>query len=132
MLEFVFELLFEIFGEVLLQVVFGSVSEAGLHIVRNPDREPRDTSPWLLVLGYSLLGAILGGLSLIFFPHAFIHHPMARFANLLLSPTASGLSMALLGAWRRRRGQQVLGIDRFAYGFLMGLAMSGVRFAFAD
>ncbi len=130
-MEFLFELIVEIFGEALLQIVFGALSEAGLHIVRHPDREPRATSPWLLATGYALLGALLGGLSLLAFPHALIHAPAARLLNLLLGPTASGLTMAILGAWRRRRGQQVLTIDRFAYGFVMGLGMALVRWQFA-
>lgn len=131
-MEFLFELLLEIFGEALLQVVFGSMGEAGQHLLRNPEHEPRERSPWVLGLGYALLGALAGAISLLLLPHGLIRHPIARFANLLLSPLAAGLSAALLGAWRRRRGQQVLGLDRFVYGFAMGLAMAGVRYAFTD
>jgi len=39
--------------------------------------------------------------------------------------------MAILGAWRARRGQQVLRIDRFAYGYLFALSIALVRFYFA-
>jgi hypothetical protein len=36
-----------------------------------------------------------------------------------------------MGAWRARRGQQVLRIDRFAYGYLFALSLGLVRFYFA-
>ncbi len=36
-----------------------------------------------------------------------------------------------MGALRARRGQAVLGIDRFAYGYLFALALAVIRFASA-
>jgi hypothetical protein len=39
--------------------------------------------------------------------------------------------MAGMGAWRARRGQPVLRIDKFAYGFLFALALALVRYFFA-
>jgi hypothetical protein len=126
-------LLLELCGEGVLQLTFSALSEAGLHVVRNPEKAKSAGKPsaWLLVLGYALLGALAGGLSLLIFHNSFIHHPAARLANLVLSPVAGGLGMALLGAWRRRRGQDTIELDRFAYGFLFALAMSMVRFFFA-
>jgi hypothetical protein len=40
--------------------------------------------------------------------------------------------MALLGAWRARRGQDLIRLDRFAYGYLFALAMAAMRFALGD
>ena len=40
----------------------------------------------------------------------------------------SGLSMAAIGAWRARRGQNLLRMDRFAYGFFFALTMALVRY----
>jgi hypothetical protein len=39
--------------------------------------------------------------------------------------------MAAIGAWRARRGEPVLRIDRFAYGYLFALSLALVRFFFA-
>ena len=36
-----------------------------------------------------------------------------------------------LGAWRARRGDELLRIDRFAYGYLFSFALALVRFRFA-
>ena len=125
-MEIIVELILELFGEVLLQIVFEALAEAGLHIVKRPDRAP--AHPALLVVGYALLGLIAGALSLLVLPESLMHTRNGRIACLLLAPVASGLAMGLLGAWRQRRGQGVVGLDRFAYGYLFALGMALVRF----
>jgi hypothetical protein len=40
--------------------------------------------------------------------------------------------MCLMGAWRARRGDDVLRIDRFAYGYVFALSLALVRFIFAQ
>jgi hypothetical protein len=132
MIEFIIELLLEFFGELLLQVVMQSLAEAGLHLLRRPDDHPAPPSVWLLALGYALLGAVVGGLSLLLFSHSFMHTPLARLGNLALAPIAGGLSMALIGAWRQRRGQGLLALDRFSYGALFGLCLALVRYVWAS
>jgi hypothetical protein len=130
-MEFIIEVLLELFGELLLQVVMQALAEAGLHAVRRPGERP-PPSPWLLVLGYGLLGLVVGGLSLLLFPHSLLHSRPARLVGLGLTPVASGLAMALLGAWRLRRGQPQLAMDRFAYGYLFALVVALVRFSWAQ
>lgn len=125
-MEFIFEVLLELFGEVLLQVVLQALAEAGLHAVRKPGARA-EPSPWLLVVGYVLLGGVVGGLSLLVLPHSLLHGSTARLVGLLLTPVASGLAMSLIGAWRQRRGQQTLAMDRFAYGYLCALVVALIR-----
>lgn len=124
---FLIELLVEVFGELLLQLLFEGLAEIGLHLFRKPDGGANHRA-WLRVAGYALLGLLAGALSLWLHPQSFIHSTMGRLGNLLLAPVAMGLSMAIMGAWRKRRGQQTLGIDHFAYGYVFALAMSLVRF----
>lgn len=57
--------------------------------------------------------------------------PPWRAADLIATPVAVGVLMAALGAWRARRGDAVLRIDRFAYGYLIALAVAAVHFFFA-
>lgn len=129
-MEFLIELMLELFGEVLLQVVLQAMAEAGLYAVRKPG-EHAPPSPWLLVLGYGLLGLLVGGVSLLVFPHSMMHSLSGRVVSLVLTPIASGLAMSLIGAWRQRRGQQALAMDRFAYGYGFALVVALVRFAWA-
>ena len=81
-------------------------------------------------MGYTLFGAILGGLSLLVFPDNLVPEAW-RIANLVLTPLAVGAMMAGMGVWRARRGQPVLRIDRFAYGYLFALSLALIRFFFA-
>ena len=123
------EFLFEILGEFLLQVLGEALMEVGLHSLAEPFR--RTPNPWLAAVGYALLGAALGGMSLLVFSDYLVATKSLRVANAALSPIAAGLCMAAIGAWRARRGQAVLRIDRFSYGYLFALAFGLVRFWFA-
>lgn len=123
------EFLFEIIGEILLQVVLEALAELGLHSVAAPFRKP--SNPWLAAIGYTIFGAAAGGLSLWLFPVNFVVGEALRILNLVVTPIAVGLLMCALGAWRARRGEVVLRIDRFAYGYLFALALALIRFWFA-
>ena len=129
-MEILFELLFQFLAEVLLQVVFEVLAELGLHSVREPFRKP--PNPWFAAVGYAIFGAVAGGLSLWDFPSLFMASHAAQVANLVLAPVAAGAAMAAVGAWRRRRDQELIRIDRFAYGYLFALAMAAVRFVFGN
>ena len=122
------EFLFELLGELLMQVVGEVLLELGLHSLREPFRQA--PNPWLAALGYVLFGLIFGGLSLLLFPHLLVGERF-RTINLVLSPIVSGIVMGAMGVWRRRRGDRALRIDRFSYGFLFALAFAIVRFHFA-
>jgi hypothetical protein len=130
MLEFIFELLFEFFGELLLQIIFELLAELGLRTARDVERAP--PKAWLAVLGYVLMGAAAGGLSLWIMPQLLMHSHNAQLANLLLTPLLAGAAMTALGAWRARREQTLMRLDRFTYGYLFALSMAVVRYAFGQ
>ncbi|MES2950346.1 MAG: hypothetical protein V4858_17525 [Pseudomonadota bacterium] len=129
-MEIIFEVVFGFFGELVLQLLGEILMEFGLHSVAEPFR--RKPSPWLAAIGYALLGAAIGGLSLLVFPDYLVASKGLRITNVALSPIVAGLSMAALGAWRARRGQAVLRIDKFSYGYLFALGFALVRFWFAS
>ena len=122
------EAIFEILGEFLLQVLGEALVELGFHALAEPFQKP--PNPWFAAMGYALFGAILGGLSLLVFPNNLVPEPW-RLVNLFATPIAVGGLMVAMGAWRARRGQPVLRIDKFAYGYLFALALALVRFFFA-
>lgn len=102
----------------------------GLHSMREPFRRP--PNPWLAAIGYAILGAIAGGLSLLILPTLFVQSHSLQLMNVVLTPIAAGLAMMAIGAWRRRRDQEVIRLDKFAYGYLFALAMALVRFNFGS
>jgi hypothetical protein len=122
------ELLLEFVGEFLLQAIVEALVELGLRSAAEPFR--RAPSPGLAALGYTIFGAVLGGLSLLAFPANLVPEAW-RVLNLVATPLAVGGIMAAVGAWRARRGESVLRIDRFAYGYLFALSLALVRFFFA-
>lgn len=123
------EILFEILGELLLQLFGESLVEIGLQALAEPFR--KSPHPWLAAPGYLVFGAVAGGLSLLLFPNYLMPTQSWRVYNAALAPVAAGLCMMALGAWRARRGQPVLRIDRFWYGYLFALAFGLIRFWFA-
>lgn len=128
MLEFIFELLFEIFGELLLQLALELLAELGLRAIGRGD--PKPLHPLAGGAGYALLGGIAGGVSLWLFPNLFIASHAGRIANTIVTPLLAGGAMAALGAWRRRRDQRTVLLDRFAYAFIFAFAMALVRLRF--
>jgi len=127
-MEFIFELLFEIFGELLLQIVLELLFEFGLRSLQQPFK--KTPNPLLGGIGYALFGAVAGALSLWWFPQLFIASHAGRIANVIVTPILSGLAMAALGAWRRKRDQSTILLDRFAYAFIFAMAMALVRLRF--
>jgi hypothetical protein len=130
-MEAIFELLFEIFGEVLLQVVFEALAQAGVHVVRNPDKPAKVQNRWVLAAGYCLYGAIGGGVSLLISPQGLLHHPALRVGYLIIAPVAIGALLAAIARWRSKRGRPVLDIDRFGNGWLFAFTFAFIRFTFA-
>lgn len=124
MLEFIFQIL----GEFLLQIAIEILVELGFHSIREPFQ--REVNPPVAIAGYAILGAALGGLSLLILPHLLVPERW-RILNLLFGPVLAGLVMVGVGAVRSRKGQSLLRIDRFAYGYIFALALAVVRFQFA-
>ncbi len=126
------EVLFEIFGELLLQLAIEALAQAGVHLVRHPDRPAREHNPWLIAVGYLLFGLVCGAISLWPFPDYLIRSQAGRVAYLALGPVAAGAAVAAIGLWRSKRGVPRYGIDRFAYGYLFALSFALLRHAVAE
>ena len=120
--------LMQVGGELLLQLVFEVFGGLALRSLGEPFRRREPINPVFAAVGYTLFGAMAGGISLWIAPSLFIETEWLRVLNLIATPMAAGVLMAALGAWRRRRGEGFIRLDRFGYGFLFALAMAGVRF----
>jgi FtsH-binding integral membrane protein len=128
-MEWFFEVVFQAIAELVLQIVFEVLAEFGMHsVIEVFERRP---NPWVAAVGHVILGAVAGLASLLIFPALLIHSHNAQLASLFITPLLAGGTMSLMGAWRRRRGQAVIRIDRFAYGYLFAVAMALVRYTLA-
>jgi hypothetical protein len=128
-LEFLFEIIFQIVGEILLQACFELLAELGFRSLADTVRRPRN--PALSTIGFILWGAIAGAVSLLIFPTSPISDPMLRRLNLVATPVAVGLVMTMIGRFRQKRGQSTVRLDQFGYAFTFAFAMALVRFIWA-
>jgi len=128
--EFLFELIFQFVGELLLQLCFELLAELGVRSLADPFRRPRN--PVLSTIGFIIWGAIAGGISLLIFPSSPITDPTLREINLIATPVAAGLFMALIGKARLNKGQELVRLDRFGFAFVFAFAMALVRFIWAN
>jgi hypothetical protein len=128
--EFIFEIILQFFGEILLQVVVELLVELGFHSLADTTKKTRN--PVLSTIGFVIWGSMAGGLSLWIFPHSPISNPSLRALNLVVTPIIAGILMTLIGRFRDRRGQELVGLDRFGYALVFALSMSLVRFLWAS
>lgn len=129
-MEFVFEFLLQLLGELALQALFELLAELGLRSLADTLGRPRNA--WLSSIGFLLWGILAGGISLLIFSRSAIHNPQLRLANLVVTPVLVGTGMMLLGRLRERKGQELVRLDRFGYAFLFALSMAAVRYIWAD
>jgi hypothetical protein len=129
-LELLFELIFQLLSEFVLQVVVELLFEFGLQAFAEPFR--KKPNPLVAALGYVFFGAALGALTLLLFPSSMVKVPILRWVNLVLTPVLVGLAMVVVGIWRRKHDQLELRINRFSYGFLFAFSVALVRFTWAS
>lgn len=127
-------LIFEILLEVLLQLIF----EGGVAVASRAPRRFRfapflrnalsPRNPPLTTMKFSVLGFLLGSLSVLIFPHPLVHPSRFHGISLLISPVITGLIMGLIGRTVRRRGNSPVRIESFTYGFTFAFAFALIRF----
>jgi hypothetical protein len=122
----------QVFGELLLQLVFEALAELIGHSVKEPFRRPHPVRPWLAAIGYLIFGTAAGGLSIWLVPDLFIKAQWLRGANLLLTPLAAGFIMEAIGSWRALHEKEVLRLETFAYGFCFAFAIAVVRYVLGN
>lgn len=117
---FLIEISIEIIGQVLIELGFRSVANV---FVKRPAK-----SPVFAAIGYLIIGGITGLMSVYIFSESYISSQYGRIANLILTPIVAGFAMSELGKWRIKRGQDLIRMDSFSYGFLFAFGMVLVRF----
>lgn len=125
-MEFIFEIVLQILGEIIVQAGFEVVAELGFHSLEDTFKKPKN--PVLSTIGFVLWGVMAGGISLLIIPKSLISNHAFREVNLFLTPLAVSGVMMLVGWWRGRRGQALVKLDRFGYAFVFAFAMASVRY----
>lgn len=131
-MEPLFEIVLGFFFELILQIIGEVLCEVGLQAIANAWQRRQVGNPFLAGIGYFFFGAILGSISLLIAHHALLHNPTWRLLNLFFTPVLAGVAMTLVGLFRRRKGQELVRLDRFWYGFIFAFGMALVRFLYAS
>jgi hypothetical protein len=114
-LWFLFEIVFELFGDLLLEAF-----RALFDTFPTPATRALGT-----VFTCFVVGACLGLLSGVAWPDRLLPPPRTAGISLVLSPLGSGLAMQTWGAFRRERGHSTSGLATFHGGasFALGAAL---------
>ena len=120
--ELFFDVLFEVAGEALLDLVLRAIAKV---FGRVPFANPVVASA-----GFMVLGALAGGLSLVVFPHPIVPPTRLHGISVLISPIITGLVMSLIGSGLSRRGKKTTQIESFGYGFAFAFGMALTRYFF--
>jgi hypothetical protein len=123
-IEIVLELLLQLFGELFVEF-----------FIRAGARIPwvnRAATNLLTALVYFGIGAVIGLVSLLFFPEAFVRSESLHGISLVITPVLAGMVMAAIGWIRTQQGKLALQIERFSYGFALAFGMALIRFYFTD
>jgi hypothetical protein len=120
-LEIVLQLVLEVFGEFLLEVGL----EAFKHTFGLATR--RST---LVSFAYMVLGAALGGLSLLLIPGRFLAAGRIPGLSLVLSPIVGGYAMFVWGEYRRENGHEPTNLATFWGGAALLFGYALARFLF--
>src|SRR4051794_14422842 len=103
MLEFLFELIAQFFGDVLIQVLLEVLAEFGCRSLENSLQPAKSANPFFAGCGLLLLGAIVGLIAGLLLPNPLFHRHHFQGISLVLSPLGVGFFMHLFGAWRREK-----------------------------
>ncbi|WII73746.1 hypothetical protein QJS83_07635 [Bdellovibrio sp. 22V] len=125
-MDFIASIVFEFFVEIIIQVLF----ELGFHSIAETFK--RKPNPFVALIGYAVVGAICGGLSLLIVRNHFVNEGSLRVANLILTPLIVGALVSILGARRAKKGMELIRLDKFSYGYIFAFAMALVRYFFAS
>jgi hypothetical protein len=130
LLGWLLEPIFQAILEAFLEYVIGALVDVILRGTKEAFKTTAIENPVLACVGYVFLGAVLGGLSLLVFPHPLVHPSRIHGINVIVSPVIAGVMMSLTGAILRRREKRTTRLESFGYGFALAFGVVLVRFLF--
>lgn len=67
-------------------------------------------------------------MSCAFLQQRFLEGQIVAYANLVVTPIVVGAAFGLIGAWRSKRGKELVRLDKFLYGYTFALAFALARY----
>ena len=131
MIEAIFEIIFGFIGELLFELVVEVLVEFGFH--RTAEKFSSQTRSRVFVgSAYLLFGAILGAVSIYFFPKIEFGSSVLPILYFIVSPIIAGLSLTSVSYFINKDTRPVrwFELDKFLFGVLFAVAYSVVRVVF--
>jgi len=122
--------LFELFAEVVLQLLIEAICSLFARILRGVAEGAEAGSPAFAAAGYLVLGVMAGFASLFVLPHHLVRPSRFHGISLLISPLVTGIIMSQIGALLRRNDKMTVRIESFIYGFTFALGVAVIRLVF--
>jgi len=119
----IIQFLIEVVGQVLLELPF----EFG-----DWRRSELERGSWQRYTAALLLGGLIGGISLWFFPHTMLHQPWLRLANLVAAPLLSAALAHTIASSRMPQRSHIVPAVHGWTAFCFTLGVATVRFAYTS
>lgn len=127
-MEFLIEIILQFILEILGQALLELLAELGIRSVGHTLGIKKFESPLFAVIGYLVLAAILGFISINTHPAHFIKSPTWRIVNLIVTPITVGLLMGIRRKMLLAKEKIPIRLDSFSYGFFFSLTFALIRF----
>jgi hypothetical protein len=124
----VLEILFELLFELVVQVVGELLLTLGWESVGHAFRGSRTANPILAAVGWAMIGALCGAVSVLAAPHRLLPASRVSGVSMLLSPPISGVLMKAIGDQRRAVGKDTTLLATFWGGAMFAFAVATTRF----
>ena len=118
----------EVLFDAFLEIVVVALASLLIRAISKLFKAVSDVDPVATTFALGLLGALVGFLSIVIYPHPLVHPSRFHGVSVIASPLITGFVMSQLGRLLRSQGKRVTPIETFGYGFAFAFAMALVRF----
>jgi hypothetical protein len=118
----------EVLFEAIFEIAFEGLASLLIRAIATFLKTVSGVKPVATTLAHLMLGALVGFLSAVAYPHPLIHPSRFHGVSVIASPLITGMVMSQLGRLLRNLGKRVMPIESFGYGFVFAIAMALVRF----
>ncbi|WP_408096586.1 hypothetical protein ACJVC5_16230 [Peredibacter sp. HCB2-198] len=115
-------------GEVFGPLIFVLFAESGVKSMIHAFDLKGPRVPVYAMLGYIILAAMFACLSFYLSSKLFIQDETFQLLNLIFTPIAIGIIMAIKGKWLRKNDGEIIRLDTFWYGLVFGIVFVGIRY----
>ena len=127
-MEEILYLLLRLLVEILWQFVLEVLVEFGLLVAKHALKRPATRSALIAAVGLLLMGAGVGGASLLIWPDRLFPPGPIPGLSLFVGPLAVGVAMHAWGRYRRAKGRGTTSLATFFGGAAFALGTAVVRF----